>query len=267
MATLPSPSEKLNYDDQREIFEKCAQGDMDARERIILLYIPLVKKLCAQYADEYIPFDDLFQEGCYGLILALNKFDLSMNARFSAFAKPYILKYIRLAKITQSSHPIVYREDFYYELKKYLRILDQQTEELQRTPTDDEMAEALHVTKNRIKLLSQSLYFFFPYDDLYQSNVGISNRPDHAHPSAEEDAFKNMRIFDISNLRMSLTEREEEVIRRRCGFTKSGVPESAKDIAEDLGLHPETVRLAYNSGIEKFRKTIEKYRDVIDYII
>ncbi|MCS7180802.1 MAG: sigma-70 family RNA polymerase sigma factor, partial [bacterium] len=61
-------------------------------------YFPLVKKILRKYENISetigIEKEDLFQEGCFGLIIAKDKFKENLNSRFSTYATYWIEKFI-----------------------------------------------------------------------------------------------------------------------------------------------------------------------------
>ncbi len=61
-------------------------------DQIIADYLPLVKSIAAKYHG--LPFEDLVQEGCIGLIDAARSFDPSRGTQFSTFAWYHIRKRI-----------------------------------------------------------------------------------------------------------------------------------------------------------------------------
>ena len=65
-------------------------GDPDARERLVELYLPLVRALARRYAHCGEPVDDLIQVGSIGLIDAIDRFDPERGSDLSSFAIPTI---------------------------------------------------------------------------------------------------------------------------------------------------------------------------------
>ncbi|MCM8767760.1 MAG: sigma-70 family RNA polymerase sigma factor [Candidatus Omnitrophica bacterium] len=57
-------------------------------------YFPLVKKIVKKYENTGVEKEDLFQEGCIGLIKAKNNYKEGMNVNFSTYATYWIKKYI-----------------------------------------------------------------------------------------------------------------------------------------------------------------------------
>lgn len=64
----------------------CADGDEDAREKLILANRPMVYWLAKKLKVPYHTYPDLIQEGMMALIGAVDSFDVSRNNRFSTFA-------------------------------------------------------------------------------------------------------------------------------------------------------------------------------------
>ncbi|HUG84146.1 MAG TPA: sigma factor, partial [Euzebya sp.] len=66
-----------------------ADGDSDARERLILQYSPLVKYVAGRVSvglPSNVEHGDLVSYGMFGLIDALEKFDLSKGFKFETYA-------------------------------------------------------------------------------------------------------------------------------------------------------------------------------------
>ena len=66
------------------------RGDRAARERLIELYLPLVRTLARRFAHRGERLDDLVQVGSIGLIEAIERFDPERGTDFSSFAIPTI---------------------------------------------------------------------------------------------------------------------------------------------------------------------------------
>lgn len=240
---------KISEEELSELFSRVKSGDTAARDRIILAYYPLARSIADRYIDNGVPLDDLIQEGFSGIIHALNNYDFDSGVAFGSYAKFYVEKYIKQAILTQSdSAPIVYKEDFFLEMQRYLRSLDDLTKELAREPSDKELASALHMTETKIRKISQSLFSFQHEDMFFHNNEPLQ--------SPEESAMEH--VLDLSCLNIRLSKREREVVSRRLGFTQSGTPESLSEIAETMGLSHEMVRITYNDVMRQIQEAVEE---------
>jgi RNA polymerase sigma-B factor len=66
-------------------------GDLRARERLIELYLPLVRSLARRHERDGVHLEDLVQVGVIGLIKAIDRFELERNVALASFATPTIL--------------------------------------------------------------------------------------------------------------------------------------------------------------------------------
>jgi RNA polymerase sigma-B factor len=80
----------------RTLLERYHQhGDTQAREELIVQWMPLVRSLARRYAGPRERFDDLFQVGMIGLIKAVDRFDPNRGFEFSTYATPTVLGEIK----------------------------------------------------------------------------------------------------------------------------------------------------------------------------
>ncbi|HWM14541.1 MAG TPA: sigma-70 family RNA polymerase sigma factor, partial [Gaiellaceae bacterium] len=63
-------------------------GDLEARERLIEQYLPLVRSLARRYANRGEQLEDLVQVGCIGLIKAIDRFDVERGVELTTYATP-----------------------------------------------------------------------------------------------------------------------------------------------------------------------------------
>ena len=81
--SFPKP---LTQEEEQELLQRSAQGDLDARniliERNLRLVAHIMKKYYAQTADQ----EDLISIGTIGLIKGISTFDASKGARLATYA-------------------------------------------------------------------------------------------------------------------------------------------------------------------------------------
>ena len=88
---MPEYTEK----ELRELYLKNKEGDPDARKKVVNYHLPLCHALCRRYPLDLIEYDDIFQEGCLGLLKALHNYNPDRETKFSTYAVPFILGEIR----------------------------------------------------------------------------------------------------------------------------------------------------------------------------
>jgi RNA polymerase sigma factor for flagellar operon FliA len=122
-----------------------ASGSPRAREQLILHYSPLVKYVASRVATGLpanVEQSDLVSYGIFGLIDALDKFDLSRDIKFETYAIPRIRGAIidELRALDWVPRSVRFKAR---EVEKAYAELEAQ---LKRAPTDAEVAEHLGVS-------------------------------------------------------------------------------------------------------------------------
>ncbi len=103
----------LDPQEEAALWRRCAEGDEDARERLIMAYRPMVFWLAKKFRVPYNSYPDLIQEGMIGLIAAADKFEPARNNRFITYA--YYKVRGRMANFLQRSEaraPLPVEEEY-----------------------------------------------------------------------------------------------------------------------------------------------------------
>jgi RNA polymerase sigma-B factor len=101
MSTICQPSKSATGSLHRHCGEKdllkayCEQGDSQARDELILRYMPLVYGVARRYCQRGEHLEDLVQVGSIGLIKAIDRFDLERGVALSTYATPNIIGEIK----------------------------------------------------------------------------------------------------------------------------------------------------------------------------
>lgn len=236
-----SESKKLSLEECLELGRRCADGDPEARERLILSHIYLVDRMKYAFLNKGVSEDDLFQEGCFGLLRAVDLYDHKRGVLFSTYAIHWIRKQMRMALRKQSiDKPIVLKDDEYWLLVKVCSCVTKWTQDFGYKPSCEEVANELDLSVEHTKKLLK----------LSQPFINIEDSPFVETSRSAEDVFfdKFLYLDDVP-----LTSREKAVLSRRLGFTDSGKEETLKEIAASLQLSYETVRLDYRSALHKIK--------------
>ena len=127
-------------------------GDgIEARNRLVQANLRLVVSIAQRYAGRGLPFMDLVQEGNLGLLKAAEKFDPS-RGRFSTCATRWIEQAIQRAVI-QQGHTLRLPVHVGEDLGRLRRAREQFLQETGREPTEEELADELEMTPERVHLL------------------------------------------------------------------------------------------------------------------
>ena len=68
-----------------------SQGDLEAREQLVLNFMPLARQLASRYRHSGEPFEDLVQVACVGLLKAVDRYDPERGSGFTRYAVPTML--------------------------------------------------------------------------------------------------------------------------------------------------------------------------------
>lgn len=130
----------LSKSEELELFDKIKQGDIRAREKVILSNIPLVLSVANKHNGNGIDHDDLVSEGNLGLIMAVERFDPSFGYRFSTIAVNYIRGKI-LDLLTTCSKTVKISGSKVHQLSAVKKIQDILEPIMERVATNQEIAD------------------------------------------------------------------------------------------------------------------------------
>jgi RNA polymerase primary sigma factor len=139
----------LKPEQEVQLAERIQKGDKEARDHMIKSNLRLVVKIAHDYKDFGLPLLDLISEGNIGLIKAVERFDPRKGGKLSTYAAWWIKQSIKRALANQSKtiRLPVHLVDKISKMRKTATAL---TEEFGREPTDDEIAEEMHMPVNKV---------------------------------------------------------------------------------------------------------------------
>lgn len=197
---------------------------------------------------------DLFQEGCIGLIRAVDKFDVSQNTRLSTYATWWIRQSIGRA-IDDFDRSIRLPVHFLEAIRHYNRIiLTYKQQHHGVVPTHDVIANMLHVSEKVVAKLDywskRILSLHTPIDDEEGISIGdyLTDDVDVSQTVEQMDLAEN-----IQRILQNLTDRERIIITRRFGLDGAGI-RTLEEIGNDLGVTRERVRQIESKTLRDLRK-------------
>ena len=134
----------------REKLLRAHAGDAQAREELISENLALVRFLVKRFAGRGADMEDLFQYGCMGLIMAIDRFDPSFSLRFSTYAVPVILGEIR--RFLRDDGPIHVSRTIHENARRVARFCDEWRAGHGETPDVGCVAEALALSREDVVL-------------------------------------------------------------------------------------------------------------------
>lgn len=254
MASKTSGKSAWDKEKTRELFRRFKEeGDMDAREKLVMSHLNLVRFIANKFKNRGEPIDDLIQVGYLGLLKAIDRFDPSRGLEFTTFATPTIMGEIKRHFRDKGWSVRVPRR--LQELSaKVNQATDTLTSQLQRSPTIAEIADYLDATVDEVLEAMESSSAYSSVSLEAPSGADDDDTPSVIDRYATEDsdlAFTDDRII-IEEALASFSPRERDVIEMR--FLK-GMTQI--EIAEKLGISQVQVS-------RLLRRTLKKIQDKID---
>ena len=242
--------------------KRASEGDVAARDELIMTHLPLVASLVALFMQPGLEWDDLYQEGCLGLIQAVDKFDYKRRVSLNTYATYWIKKRLKKAAFSQNKKiPLYPKEALFYNVCRYRSAYDRLYMRTESKPSDAEIAAETGQTLEETQFISDHLYQVVSLQDIVSNSFleggttleEILIPPSNQYLSAEELAFRRMASFDQREWGVTLTKREHLVLSLHLGFTPSGRPETFAAISAKTGWGLETVRQYYLTALYKIK--------------
>src|ERR1700686_130585 len=134
-----------DHEEQVALAKRVAAGDDEARRQMIAANLRLVVHWARRYQDRGVDFGDLVQEGTFGLMRAVDKFDWQRGFRFSTYATWWIRQALQRA-VQQHGRTIRLPMEVAEGNQQVDAALWELTHQFQRPPTDEEMDNATNTS-------------------------------------------------------------------------------------------------------------------------
>lgn len=247
----------LKRSEELELAIRVANGDLEANKLLMEANLRLVVSIAKKYASKGVHLLDLIQEGNFGLMKAVEKYDHTKGFKFSTYATWWIRQAITRA-IADQARTIrvpVHMIEAINKLKKAEKTL---TLDLGREPKIEELAEMTDLSVRKvIEILDFSKETisldYAVGDDGDSASMFGSFVEDKSTLSPTDSIVEKDLKEQINELLTTLTVREEEIIRLRFGLNGEN-SKTLQEVGEIYKITRERVRQIEAKALEKLKK-------------
>ncbi|MBR1549839.1 MAG: RNA polymerase sigma factor RpoD/SigA [Bacteroidales bacterium] len=258
--------ELLTPEQEVQLAQRIKQGDQAALERLTKANLRFVVSVAKQYQNQGLSLPDLINEGNVGLIKAAKRFDETRGFKFISYAVWWIRQSI-LQAIAENSRIVRLPSNQLGALNKLKKEISKLEQQLERPPSEEELAELLDIPEDKIKAIMGISGRHVSIDAPLASDEDVNFvdvLPNEDTPPTDSKLMQESLSQEIERSLSTLTEYEREVIKMYFGI---GLPHplSLDEIAMKFNLTRERVRQIKEKGIKRL-KTSSKSKYLKAYL-
>ena len=257
----------LTNEEEQELSERMAQGDVQARKRLSEANLRLVVSIAKRYVGRGMQFLDLIQEGNLGLIKAVEKFDHTKGFKFSTSATWWIRQAITRA-IADQARTIRSPVHMVETINKVKKVSSQLLHKNGHEPSAEEIAAELDMSVDKVREIlrvsQEPVSLETPIGEEEDSHLG-DFIPDDDAPSPADAASHTLLKEQLSGVLSTLTPREEKVLRLRFGL-EDDRSRTLEEVGKEFNVTRERIRQIEAKALRKLRhpSRSKKLKDFLD---
>ena len=248
--------ELLTPEQEVQLAQRIKQGDQAALERLTKANLRFVVSVAKQYQNQGLSLPDLINEGNVGLIKAAKRFDETRGFKFISYAVWWIRQSI-LQAIAENSRIVRLPSNQLGALNKLKKEISKLEQQLERPPSEEELAELLDIPEDKIKAIMGISGRHVSIDAPLASDEDVNFvdvLPNEDTPPTDSKLMQESLSQEIERSLSTLTEYEREVSKMYFGI---GLPHplSLDEIAMKFNLTRERVRQIKEKGIKRLKSS------------
>ena len=243
----------ITVEEEVELAQRIKKGDQEALEKLTKANLRFVVSVAKQYQNQGLSLPDLINEGHLGLIKAAEKFDETRGFKFISYAVWWIRQSI-LQALAEQSRIVRLPLNQVGSLNKINKAFARFEQENERTPSPEELANALELPKEKVsdtlRVAGRHVSVDAPFAD-GEDNSLLDVLVNTDSPNADRGLINESLSTEVERALSTLTDREKDIIKYFFGI---GCQEmTLEEIGEKFGLTRERVRQIKEKAIRRLR--------------
>ncbi|NLM14038.1 MAG: FliA/WhiG family RNA polymerase sigma factor [Epulopiscium sp.] len=248
-----------NLQELWEQYEKTNQPSL--KEKLIIEYAPLVKYVAGRlniYLGQNVEYEDLISYGIFGLIDAIDKFDLSKGVKFETYASLRIRGAILDSIRKLDWVPRTLRQKY----KQIEKICMELEAELGRSATDEELAEKIGVSKEEVQeiLKKINLLSLISLEEYVEQNSEPKTDTDFRRSTEQPEAYLEKQELKriLKEAIEKLPEREQKIL-----FFYYFEELTLKEISAIMGVSESRISQLHTKAITRLKGKLGRYKSIL----
>ena len=258
----------ISTDEEVELSVQIRNGDQDALHRLVVANLRFVISVAKQFQNQGLSFPDLINEGNLGLLRAAKRFDETRGFKFISYAVWWI-RQATLQAISEHTRVVRLPLNRLSSINKISKAIPYLEQELEREPTDDEIAEYLEMPNNDVNIANKIKNRHISFDKpLSQDGNDEFNLYDLIQagniPSPDEDVMRESIVTNINRALGKLSEKEANILSMSFGLSDTPIY-TLQEIALTYNMTSERIRQIRNKSILKLKRLLKENSAFLDY--